>query len=61
MDNAIEIDSLSKQYRIGVRESMPDTLVGQFQNFFTAPLRNYRRLRRLSRTCLLYTSPSPRD
>lgn len=45
----IKVHNLSKQYRLGLKEQQGDTLVGKFKNFLTAPYRNYKRLRQLSK------------
>ncbi|MCC6493231.1 MAG: ABC transporter ATP-binding protein [Pirellulales bacterium] len=45
---AITVDSLSKAYRIGLKEEIPDTLVGVATSWAKAPLRNFHRLRRLN-------------
>lgn len=45
---AITIDNLSKRYRIGLREKIPDTLVSALAGWVTAPLQNLRRLRELN-------------
>src|SRR5687768_9726189 len=48
MATAISITGLSKRYRIGVRETGPETLVEAAVEMVTRPLSNYRRLRRLT-------------
>ena len=56
-DIAIRVENLSKRYpstllrtgRIGLREEMHDTLAGALTDFVTRPIRNLRRLRRLTR------------
>ena len=48
-DTAIKVESLSKRYRIGLKEEMHDTLAGAFADFITSPIRNFRRLRRLTK------------
>ena len=45
---AIRAENLSKRYRIGLREKAYDTLGGALANFVTRPVKNLRRLRRLS-------------
>jgi len=45
----IEVRGLSKAYRIGVRESRPETLAGALAGVVRAPLENLRRLRNLTR------------
>ena len=46
---AISVENLSKRYRIGVRNQRRDTLVGNAIEALSAPLRNLKRLARLSR------------
>ncbi|HET6361461.1 MAG TPA: ABC transporter ATP-binding protein [Gemmatimonadota bacterium] len=48
-DIAIEVEGLAKRYRLGVEAKQHDTLVGTVGSWITAPVHNYRRLRRLSR------------
>jgi lipopolysaccharide transport system ATP-binding protein len=48
MPTAICVENLSKAYRIGLKEEMPDTLVGALAGALTAPVRNWRRLRGLT-------------
>ena len=45
---AIEINQLSKLYRIGVAERAHDTLIGSMASWFRAPAGNLKRLRSLS-------------
>jgi lipopolysaccharide transport system ATP-binding protein len=45
----ISVENISKRYRIGSKEQMSDTLVGTIASIFKAPLRNFRRLRSLSK------------
>ena len=45
---AISIDNLSKAYRIGLKEEIPDTLLAMATSLARAPLRNWRRLRSLN-------------
>ena len=44
----ISIEALSKAFRIGVEEEVPDTLVGAALQFVKSPWQNLRRLRRLN-------------
>lgn len=44
----ITVENLSKAYRIGLKEEIPDTLVGAMTSWARAPLQNWRRLRRLN-------------
>jgi lipopolysaccharide transport system ATP-binding protein len=46
---AIKVENLSKRYRIGLKEEIPETFVEAATNFITAPIRNFRQLRALSR------------
>lgn len=45
---AISIENLSKAYRIGLKEEIPDTLLAMATSLARAPLRNWRRLRSLN-------------
>jgi lipopolysaccharide transport system ATP-binding protein len=47
-DTVIRVENLSKRYRIGLKEEMHDTLVGALADFVKSPVKNLRRLRRLS-------------
>lgn len=44
----ISVEHLSKAYRIGVKEEIPDTLMGAMKNVVTAPWKNFKSLRRLN-------------
>jgi lipopolysaccharide transport system ATP-binding protein len=44
----IQVENLSKAYRIGLKEEVPDTLVGAATSWMRAPLRNLNRLGRLN-------------
>jgi lipopolysaccharide transport system ATP-binding protein len=46
----ISVEKLSKAYRIGVKDEVPDTLVGAARSLARAPLANLRRLQRLDTT-----------
>jgi lipopolysaccharide transport system ATP-binding protein len=48
-DIAIQIESLSKRYRIGAKERLHDSLASAITSWFKAPIRNYTQLRRLSK------------
>ncbi len=48
-DIAIRVENLSKRYRIGLKEEMHDTLFGAMADFISQPIKNLRRLRRLTR------------
>jgi lipopolysaccharide transport system ATP-binding protein len=47
-DVTIRVESISKRYRIGLKEQLPDTLGGSLLSWAKSPLSNYRRLRKLS-------------
>jgi lipopolysaccharide transport system ATP-binding protein len=47
-NNALKVENLSKLYRIGMREKKHETFMGALTSWVTAPLTNYRRLRRLT-------------
>ncbi len=44
----ITVENLSKAYRIGLKEEIPDTFMGAMTGWLKAPLRNWNRLRRLN-------------
>ena len=48
-DIAIRVESLSKAYRIGLKEQQHETLVGAFTALLRAPFDNFRNVRKLSR------------
>ncbi len=48
--SVISVENLSKAYRIGVKEEVPDTLMGALKNVLSAPWRNFNQLRRLNTT-----------
>lgn len=52
----ISVEHLSKAYRIGVKDEIPDTLIGAMKNAVMAPWRNFHRLRRLSNTTATQSS-----
>lgn len=45
----IKVDKLSKRYRLGLKETQADTLVGQISQAIRSPWKNLKRLRELSR------------
>ena len=47
--NAIEVKNLSKRYRIGFEQQARDTLAEVVSDWITSPIRNYRRLRNLTK------------
>jgi homopolymeric O-antigen transport system ATP-binding protein len=48
MPPAITVDNISKAYRIGLKEKIPDTLVSAIAGMARSPLRKFRELRRLN-------------
>ena len=48
MNSAISVENLSKAYRIGAKEEIPDTLTGAATSWLRAPLKNLRNLTRLN-------------
>lgn len=48
-DFSIRVENLSKRYRIGLEEEKHETLLGSLSAWVRSPMRNYRRLRSLSR------------
>ncbi|MCC6457189.1 MAG: ABC transporter ATP-binding protein [Caldilineaceae bacterium] len=44
-NRAIQVETLSKRYRIGVQETRPESLVQALTGWAKAPIRNFRRLR----------------
>lgn len=47
-DPAIKVEGLSKRYRIGLEEEQHDTLMGALTSWVKQPVKNYRRLKKLS-------------
>jgi lipopolysaccharide transport system ATP-binding protein len=47
-DAVITVENLSKAYRIGLKEEIPDTLVGAATSWLKAPARNLQKLRKLN-------------
>jgi lipopolysaccharide transport system ATP-binding protein len=45
---AIRVENLSKAYRIGLKDEIPDTLSGALTGWMKSPLTNWKRLRRLN-------------
>jgi len=45
----IKVESLSKRYRIGLKEELQDTFVGALTSWLKYPLSNFKRLQKLSR------------
>ncbi len=48
-NKVIIVENLSKQYRIGLKEKIHDSLAGAIASWARAPLSNYNRLRKLSK------------
>ena len=46
-DTAIQVETLSKLYRIGMQEQIHDTFAGAMLSWAKAPLRNSQQLRKL--------------
>jgi lipopolysaccharide transport system ATP-binding protein len=49
VDNIIEVDNLSKCYRIGIKDEIHDSMWMAFLNTLKSPLKNYRKYRSLYR------------
>jgi lipopolysaccharide transport system ATP-binding protein len=47
-DIAIQVNDISKRYRIGLKKEVQDTFVGAFMHFVKRPVKNLQRLRNLS-------------
>ena len=47
-DIAISVENLSKAYRIGLNDDRPDTLVESMFSWFKAPVKNFKKLRKLT-------------
>lgn len=45
---SIQVNRISKRYRIGLEQQVPDTFVGAFSEWISRPIKNYRRLRKLT-------------
>ena len=48
-DIAIKVTNLSKRYRIGMKEEIHDTFMGQITSFIKSPISNFKRLQKLSK------------
>ena len=46
--SVIQVDSLSKRYRLGLKENQSNTLFGQISQAIRSPWENFKRLRQLS-------------
>jgi lipopolysaccharide transport system ATP-binding protein len=49
MPNVIKVENLSKRYRLGLKESRKDTLFAQIGHTLTAPIRNFKQLRSMTK------------
>lgn len=47
-DIAINVENLSKRYRIGLKEEIKDTLFGSMTSWIKSPISNFSNLRKLS-------------
>ena len=47
-DIAVKVKNISKRYRIGLRENLPDTFIGSLSGWVKSPFSNFRRLQKLS-------------
>jgi len=47
-NTAIKVENLSKRYRIGLKKEIHDTMVGAVTDFIKRPIKNLKRLRKLS-------------
>lgn len=47
-DIAIQVENLSKRYRIGLKDELQDTFFGAIANLVKRPVKNLQRLRKLS-------------
>jgi lipopolysaccharide transport system ATP-binding protein len=45
---SIQVNRISKRYRIGLEQQVPDTFVEAFSEWISRPIKNYRRLRKLT-------------
>jgi lipopolysaccharide transport system ATP-binding protein len=48
VDYSIQVNEISKRYRIGLEQQVPSTFVEAFSEWISRPIKNYRRLRRLT-------------
>lgn len=49
MSTLIQVHDLSKRYRLGLKEKLADTLLGQIGSALSSPYKNFKKLRELSR------------
>ncbi|NHZ85897.1 MAG: ATP-binding cassette domain-containing protein [Planctomycetia bacterium] len=48
-DKIIQINNLSKRYRIGLKEELHDSLIGKISSIVLAPFNNFRKVQKLSK------------
>ena len=48
-DHAIEIENLSKRYRIGLKDEMHDSILAWMLSWIKSPISNFRRVQKLSK------------
>ena len=48
-DIAIKVENLSKRYRIGLKDEMPDTFVGEIKSWLKAPFTSFKQLQKLTK------------
>jgi lipopolysaccharide transport system ATP-binding protein len=49
MSTVIKVENLSKRYRLGLKETRKDTLFAQIGHTLTAPIRNFKQLRSMTK------------
>lgn len=49
MEPVIQVQGISKKYRIGLKEESEDSILGLFRSLLTYPIRNLRKLRNLAK------------
>ncbi len=49
-DIAIKVENLSKRYRIGLKDEMPDTFFGAIKSWLKAPLTSFKQLQKLTKS-----------
>ena len=48
-DIAIKVENLSKRYRIGLKDQMQDTFVGEIKSWLKAPFTSFKQLQKLTK------------
>ena len=48
-DTVIKVENLSKRYRIGLKDEMPDTFVGEIKSWLKAPFTSFKQLQKLTK------------